>query len=82
MLKLRQEKYGHTKDYSIEDLAEDTLDGFYSVEKTALNNSQAIGRLLQVLAGRGFVTAEDVAKVIYQDLDENISFSFTPVEGE
>jgi hypothetical protein len=82
MLKLRQERHGLGYDYSIEDVAEDALDGNYSVEKTALNNSQAIGRLLQVLADKGIFSAGDVAKVIYRDLDGKTAFSFTPAEGE
>lgn len=72
MMKIRVESYGDTDRYdSILDYASYALNGddygkgaVEAVTCTAENSSEAIGRLLDVLAAKGLVTAEEVGTIL------------------
>lgn len=71
-MKMKTESYGEVRRYqSLEDYAESKLDGddygkgaMEAAADTARNNSQAIGRLLDLMAEKGLVSAEEAATVV------------------
>ena len=71
-MKMRIENYGQAREYnSLEDYAESKLDGddhgkgaMEAAADTARNNSQAIGRLLDLMADKGLVSAEEAATIV------------------
>ena len=71
-MKISTERWGEKREYnSLEEYAEYRLDGddhgkgqMEAATDTARNNSKAIGRLLDLLATKNLVTAEEVATII------------------
>jgi len=71
-MKIKIENYSQVREYdSLEDYAESKLDGddygkgtMEAAADTARNNSQAIGRLLDLMADRGLVSAEEAATIV------------------
>ena len=71
-MKMKTESYGEVREYkSLEDYAEFKLDGndygkgaMEAATDTARNNSQAIGRLLDLMAEKGLVSAQEAATVV------------------
>lgn len=81
-MKIKTCRYGEKREYnSIEEYAEQRLDGSdYDVGQleaavtTARNNSGAIGRLLDLLADKGLVNAEDAGNIIEGYVSGSIEF--------
>mgnify|MGYP000951285774 CR=1 FL=1 len=71
-MKIRTDSYGNLREYeSLENYAANQLDGDdYGVGRleaaaaTAENNSRAIGRLLDILAAKNVITADEAVKTV------------------
>ena len=71
-MRIKIESYGEVCEYeSLKDYAELMLDGddygngvIEATANTARNNSQAIGRLLDLMAEKGLVSAEEITTVV------------------
>lgn len=74
--------YENTKSLNIESYAEHSLDGcsydtgqLEAAAATSRNNSRAIGRLLDLMASKGLLTAPEITQVV--EGYENREASFT-----
>ena len=69
------------KDETVTQYAERSLAGFCcgsgqieTIDQRAINNSRAIGRLLEVLASKGLLTAPEVTRIVNRFENEDAQF--------